>query len=249
MLLQVNRLSKSFGGVNVLVDVSIAISEGSITSVIGPNGSGKTTLFNVISGFVRQDSGTVDFRSQCIDRKDAAERAASGIGRVWQDIRIFGNMTVIENLLASTPHPGEAIWRNFLSRRATAECERHLRESAMQTLTMLGLADKASGLASTLSYGQQKLVGLGRLLVHDAQLLLIDEPVSGLNGSMIAKVVDLMKGLRARGKTIVMIEHNVETALDMADYVYVMEEGRIELSGPPREVRNSSILREVYLGV
>ena len=243
MLLEANRLSKIFGGIRVLDEVSISIKEQSITTVIGPNGS-------VISGFVRQDGGTVHYRTQCLDQIGAAERAVKGLGRLWQDVRLFRNMTVLDNLLVAVKHhPGDRLMSSFFSRGVMNAKERHARESAMGTLEMLGLTQDAARFASNLSYGQQKLVAIGRLLLNEADLLLIDEPLSGLNGAMITKVLDLMRTLIGRGKTILMIEHNVEKALEIADQVYVMEDGRVEMSGSPSDVQASSILQEVYLGV
>lgn len=250
MLLEIEGLSKSFGGIKVLTDVSLSIESGTITSVIGPNGSGKTTLFNTISGFVSQDRGSISYKSRNIDRMSPAERVLDGIGRLWQDIRLFRNMSVMENLLVATKrHPGDSVVGNFLFRRNCESVERRMVETAIHTLELLGLGQNGRKPASDLSYGEQKLVAFGRLLMNDADFLLVDEPTSGLNSSKIDIVFGLMQGLVRKGKTVLMIEHNVEKALEIADRVYVMDEGRIEIAGSPSEVRSSPLLQEVYLGV
>lgn len=249
-ILELKSLYKSFDGVKAVNDVSLSIESKTVTSIIGPNGAGKTTLFNLINGFLRQDAGSVHYKGAVIDNLSPAERALLGIGRLWQDIRLFKNMTVLENLLSARKnHPGEKILNQILRLKAIKREEAANKEAAERTLRFIDLWDKRNSLAKDLSYGQQKLLALGRLLMNDAELLLLDEPLAGVNPIMIERISDLVKELVAEGKTILMIEHNVPKAMAISDWVYVMDEGRIELSGIPAEVSRDPQLKEVYLGV
>lgn len=250
ILLQVEGLTKSLGGVEAVRGVSLSLPGGAVASVIGPNGAGKTTLFNIINGYVRQDSGDILYRGRGIGSLSPARRAALGIGRLWQDIRLFGNMTVLENLRAAKrSHAGESLISCFLRRAAVRRDEADANESADRILELIKLGGKRHSLARDLSYGQQKLLGLGRLLMNDADLLLLDEPTSGVNPMMAGKILDLVRTLSARGKTILMIEHNVREAANVSDWIHVMSEGAIVRSGPPASVISGQSLKEVYMSV
>ena len=249
-MLEVEGLSKSLGGVNAVRDVSLSLPGGMVTCVIGPNGAGKTTLFNAINGYVRHDSGTIRYRGVEIGSLSPSRRASLGIGRLWQDIRLFGNMTVLENLRAAKKsHAGESLISCFLRRDAVRRVEAEVRESAEKILELIRLGDKRHSLARDLSYGQQKLLGLGRLLMNGADLLLLDEPTSGVNPLMIDKIVEFVRTLSAEGKTILMIEHNIREAANVSDWIHVMNEGAIIRSGPPASVISNQSLKEVYMSV
>lgn len=249
-ILEVSKLSKSFDGVKAVDDVSFVVEKGTITTIIGPNGAGKTSLFNVIGGFVRQDAGSVALKGVSMDGLEPSYRASYGLGRLWQDIRLFKNMTVLENLMVGRKgQDGEGVLNNFLRRGSVHRADDETRDRAIGILKSIRLEAKQNNLAQDLSYGQQKLVALGRLLMNDAELLLLDEPTAGVNPVMIDEILDVIKGLVASGKTVLMIEHNIPKALGISDWVYVMDEGRIELSGAPSDVRKNPELREIYLGV
>ena len=227
MLLEVENLSK-FGGAYFVRDISFSVESGTIMAVVGANGAGKTTLFNLIQGFLKQNTGTINYRGRRVEHLPAAKRAKLGIGRLWQDVRLFENLTVLENLLAATNHPGESIWRNIFRPRQISVVEDKNKENAEKILALIDLKDERQKLAKQLSYGQQKLLALGRLLMNKNDLLLLDEPLSGLNPAMIDKILPFIKSLPAQGKTVLIIEHNIEKALSVADRVIVMSAGQIQ---------------------
>jgi ABC-type branched-subunit amino acid transport system ATPase component len=249
-ILRVTGLAKSFDGVKAVDDVSFGVIRGTITTIIGPNGAGKTSLFNIIGGFLGQDAGSILLNGVCIDSIQPPARASLGLGRLWQDIRLFKNMTVLDNLMVCRKnHIGEHVVNSFLHRKRVLRTEGEIRERAMQILKTLRLDEKFRSLAQDLSYGQQKLVALGRLLMNDAEFLLLDEPTAGVNPLVIDEVLGVIRNLVTVGKTVLMIEHNIPKALGVSDWVYVMDEGRIELSGSPSDIKNNPGLREIYLGV
>lgn len=249
-VLQISNLCKSFNGLKAVNDVSLSIEKATIASVIGPNGAGKTTLFNLINGFIQQDSGSIQYEGRNIDALSPSQRAILGIGRLWQDIRIFRNMTVLENLLvAKKNHPGEKVLRILLSFKDIVKFEKDNVNEVEKVLEFVHLEHKHKSLAQDLSYGQQKLLALGRLLMNDADLLLLDEPLAGVNPKMINDIQELINQLVAQGKTILMIEHNLSKAMEISDIVYVMDEGRIQLKGKPSDISETQKLKEIYLGV
>jgi ABC-type branched-subunit amino acid transport system ATPase component len=235
MLLEVNNLSK-FGGMFFVRNISFAIKSGTITAIIGANGAGKTTLFNLLQGFLKQDGGTINYRGERIERLPPTKRAKIGIGRLWQDVRLFENLTVLENLLAAAKnHPGDSIWRNIFRPRQIRAVEEMNKETAEKILALIDLSEERHNLARQLSYGQQKLLALGRLLMNEADLLLLDEPLSGINPLMIDKILSFIRSLSAQGKTILLIEHNINKALSVADRVLVMSEGQMQPEKTPSE--------------
>ncbi|MBS1790500.1 MAG: ABC transporter ATP-binding protein [Acidobacteria bacterium] len=249
-LLEVQHICRSFDGIKAVEAVTFSIQAGTISSIIGANGAGKTTLFNIIGGFIRQDSGCIRYKGEPIDALSPAQRAVIGLGRLWQDGRLFTNMTVIDNLLvAKKKHQGEKILHTILHWKDVREEEAENFEGAEKILRLINLDHKRNSLAKDLSYGQQKLLTLGRLLMNGAELLLLDEIMTGLNPLMIDEIVNLIKGLVAVGKTALMIEHNVPRALEISDRTYVMNNGRVAISGSPSEVYAHPLLREMYLGV
>ena len=249
-ILEILSLTKSFDGLTAVKDVSFSIEKGTVASIIGPNGAGKTTLFNLINGFIRQHSGFIQYEDRNIDSLSPTQRSILGIGRLWQDIRLFKNMTVLENLLvAKKRHPGEQVVNNLLAFRGVAQFENNTINAAEKVLKFIHLEDKRNSFAQDLSYGQEKLLALGRLLTNDAELLLLDEPLAGVNPKMINDIQELIRQLVAEGKTVLMIEHNLPKAMAISDIVYVMDEGRIELKGKPSDISEAQKLKEIYLGV
>lgn len=249
-IFEIKNLSKSFDGVKAVDGVSMSILPGTLTSIIGPNGAGKTTLFNLINGFVKQDTGGLHYKGSSINDLPPSKRAHLGIGRLWQDIRLFGNMTVLQNLLvASKQQIGEKLFNIFLNHRAVVKTENQYARDAEQVLQFIQLADKCNTLAKNISYGQQKLVAIGRLMMNEADLILLDEPFAGIDPLMIDKISQTIRSLASEGKTVLMIEHNLPKAMAISDYVYVMDEGSIQLSGYPSDVSVMPELKEIYLGV
>jgi ABC-type branched-subunit amino acid transport system ATPase component len=227
-------ISKSFDEVKAIRDVSLSIERGSVTSLIGPNGAGKTTLFNLISGFITPDAGHISFKNRALDNLSATERAREGIGRTWQDGRLFKNMTLLDNLLvARRSQSGESIFNRLFKFNAVMKQEKENVSAADQVLRMIKLEQKRLSLASDLSYGQQKLLSLGRLLMNDDELLLLDEPTSSVDPVMLEQIAGLIRRLSEDGRTIIMIEHNVPLAMSISDHVFVLSRGRLSLPGNP----------------
>ena len=224
--LSVQNLGISINGMPVLRDVSFTLRQGTSTVLFGENGSGKTTLFHIISGFLKADRGSVSFKQQDLTRLTPVEIASIGMGRGWQKPRICGNLTVLDNLLlASRDHPGEN-WRNYIIRpRDIFSKEKELREEAAAVLAEIGLVGKLGETAASLSFGQQKLLSIGMLIMNDAELLILDEPFAGVSVSMISQVSEVLSMLKEKGKTLFFIEHNREKAVSISDDVLTLAEG------------------------
>ena len=256
MHLQTDSLCKHFGGIAALDDVALEFPAGQVTAVIGPNGAGKTTLFNVMAGYVSPDSGSVRLVENGMDATDGVELtgrkpheiAGHGIGVLFQDIRVFGNLSVIENVAAGFrsqlgENPLAAI---FQARRVNSQEQANL-ETARAHLDFVGLIDKAESWAGNLSYGQQKLVAVARLLASDASILLLDEPTSGIHPDMIRKLLGLIKRIaEERGKAVIIVEHNLNVVREIGDWVYLMARGRVEVFGKPAEVLRDESLKTIF---
>jgi len=247
-LLEINNLLKTFDGLRAVDDFSITINQGSITGLIGPNGAGKTTLFNVITGFLDLEVGKILFKSQDISNWPPYKVAKIGISRTFQDLRLISRLSVLDNILLSCPNQ---VGENFLPailqpRRVLAE-EKLNKKKAKEILEFVGLTDKQNDLANNLSYGQQKLLTLACCLATDAELLLLDEPVSGIHPDMIETTIKLMKKLIQLGKTILYIEHNIEAVRQVSGHVIVMDHGQKIADGPPLEILNNQEILEAYL--
>ncbi|MEX0813709.1 MAG: ATP-binding cassette domain-containing protein [Chitinophagales bacterium] len=229
MILHVKHISKSFNGLTVLKDISFELESGSITSLFGGNGSGKTTLFHIIAGFLKPDTGKVFFNDKDLYGKSAIEIDQLGIGRVWQSPRVFKNLSVEDNLLLATKnHPGERIL-NYLFKPATIwQEEKERKAKAEKVLKEIGLAGKLQKTAGALSFGQQKLLSIGMLLMNEAELLLLDEPFAGVNGKMVDSISEVLLRLKESGKTILLVEHNRKKAREISDAVFQLIKGHIE---------------------
>ena len=250
IILELVNLSKSFGGIKAVNNVNLVFESKTITGLIGPNGAGKTTIFNLISGLLKPDSGKIFFDNRDITNLKSYQRAQAGIGRLFQDVRVFNKMTCIENVLIAIPHQkGEKIIEIIFDRKRLTQLERQNISKAEELLEFVGLIDKKNELAENLSFGQQKLLAIARLLAADAQLLLLDEPTSGVHPELINKILQLIKKLPERNKTIIFIEHNINVVLDIADWLYLLDEGNVVAFGLPYEVLEDKITKEVYLGV
>lgn len=249
-LLQLKCITKSFDGLTVIDDLSASFERGKVTGLVGPNGAGKTTLFNVIAGVLTPDRGEIVLSGTSLNALNAWQRAQFGIGRLWQDVRVFEKLTVLENVLvARKGHPGEGIRNNFLRNRTVSRFERENLEYARRWLDSVGLSREEGALAGSLSFGQQKLLAIARLLANDATLLLLDEPTSGIHPDLIGSILTVIRKIAQDGKTIIVIEHNFGLVRGIADWLHVMHKGRIEVSGRAEEVAQDPLLREVYLGI
>jgi len=248
--LELIDVSKSFDGLKAVDQVSIGLQKGKITALIGPNGAGKTTIFNLISGFIKPDSGQILYRGQNMVGLSPWEIASLGIGRLFQDVRVFSRLTVLDNVLvAFKGQKGEKVMVAILGRGKVLSEEARNKEKALELLRFVGLAEKASDLAENLSYGQQKLLSIARLLAAEADVLLLDEPTAGVNPAMIGQILKVARTLAEQGKTVVIIEHNMNVVVEVADWVYFMDDGQIVSFGLPKDVLGDPEVRRAYIGL
>ena len=250
-------LTKSFEGIKALDAVSVDFEPSMVTAIIGPNGAGKTTLFNVISGFLKPNSGHVFLiddslatgaisnpQTSEITGLKANQVSKFGLGVLFQDIRVFNGLSVIENLLAAAPmQSGENPARACFQPRKIEREDRELLRKAMTILEYVGLSEHSHHYADELSYGQQKLAAIARLLMSESRVLLLDEPTSGVSPAMIPKLLELIQSLAEKdGCTVIMIEHNLNVVRDVGDWVYLMSRGAVEVFGIPEEVLQQDAL-------
>jgi branched-chain amino acid transport system permease protein len=248
-LLRLDGVSKNFGGLRAVNHCAMDLEEGEIVGLIGPNGAGKTTVFNVITGFYPPDTGSVHFAGKDISGLAAHGITNLGIARSFQDLRLFRNMTVLDNVLVARPRQtGENLIWTFLRFGRVSREERQNREKALGYLKFVGLADKADELAGNLSFAEQKLLSLARLLATEARLILLDEPASGLDQMVMENLFPLVKDLVKFGKTICIVEHNMEVIRAMVDEIVFLNEGRVLARGTPEQIMNAPELAEIYFG-
>ncbi len=248
-ILEVKSLDLSFGGLRVLQQVSFAVEARSITSLVGPNGAGKTSVFNVISRLLRPSAGEVWFDGERIDALRADEVARRGIGRMFQDPRIFAGMTVLENALSGARlranHPWHALVRDRRTRREWREAE----ERVSGILDELGLGGKRGERAESLSFAEQRFLSFARCLAGEPRLLLLDEPTVGLDARSIDWLIARMRHLvAARDITVVLVEHNMDVVLTISDRVHLLVQGEVVASGSAAEIRQHAKMIEAYLG-
>jgi ABC-type branched-subunit amino acid transport system ATPase component len=242
-LLEAAGVSKAYGGVQALADCHIQVEKGAIHGLIGPNGSGKTTLFNVITGYERIQRGEVRFNGSEITNSGPDRVFSLGVGRTFQLTRIFGRMTVLENMLVATQR--NEGWLRSVRRRAGSAAERR---RGMELLEFVGIARLAHDPAGTLSYGQRKLLELASLLVADPDVLLLDEPAGGVNPTLITHLADRIAELNRAGKTFLVVEHNMEFVMKLCHRITVLSQGTPLISGTPEEVRADPAVLDAYLG-
>jgi ABC-type branched-subunit amino acid transport system ATPase component len=246
--LEIEGCEKNFDGVRALHDFSCSVQPREIVGLIGPNGAGKTTLFNVITGFLGADGGKATFRAHNLLGLAPHKIANMGVARTFQDLRLIRRLSVLDNvLLAFRDQPGERLRNVFFRWRTSAQCEAKNRKVAFSLLEQAGVADKASDPAENLSYGQQKLLSLLCCLAAGADLLLLDEPVAGIAPEMMEKILSIIRGLPAEGKTVILIEHNMDAVMQTCNRVIFMDAGALVSEGTPEQVRNDPKVIEAYL--
>ena len=248
-ILEIEGMSKNFGGLRAVSDVSFAVMDREITSLIGPNGAGKTTVFNLVSGFIPADAGTVRFRGEAIEALPPFAIARRGIARSFQDPRVFPDMTVLENVMVGIRQRGEQpLWAMLRGGRVNAEL-RGARERSEAMLEAVGLIDRAGVVARDRSFGEQRFVSIARSLVGDPHLILLDEPTVGLDRASFSKLLDLMNLLVERDrKALLVIEHNMDVVMSVSANVVLMVQGTVVASGVPEEIRQNRSMVEAYLG-
>ena len=249
MLLEVRNISKSFGGLKALDSCSFEVKEGEILGLIGPNGSGKTTMFNVMTGIYIPDKGTVKYRGEEITKWSSDRRARFGIGRTFQLIRLFPKLTVMDNMLIAQKNVhGEGFWSQFIRKRHVEDEEKAKRRRAAELLRIVNLHGKANDLAENLSYGQQKLLEIVRALATEPEMLLLDEPIAGVNPTMTKQILSLVKSLNRKGMTIVIIEHNMNVMMKFCSRMVVLDYGKEIAAGGPAQIKRNRKVIEAYLG-
>jgi len=230
-ILDVRAVSKRFGGVTAVQRCSLKLERGKIFALVGPNGSGKTTLFNLITSVERLDEGEIYFKDERIDHLVPHNIARRGVGRTFQLIRVFPELTVLENLLVVT-------WQDWESSRGRA----------MELLTFVKLDRLQREFAGNLSYGQQRLLEFARVLMLDPELVLLDEPAAGVNRSLLKELLHAIHDLRARGKTILIVEHDMKVVMNLSEKIFVLDHGEMLTEGTPESVLKDERVMEAYFG-
>jgi ABC-type branched-subunit amino acid transport system ATPase component len=230
-ILEVHGVSKRFGGVTAVQRCSVALETGKISALVGPNGSGKTTLFNLITGVERIDEGEIFFKGERIDHLPPHKIARRGVGRTFQLIRVFAELTALENLLVVTRQDWEPSYRR-----------------ASELLTFVKLDRLRGEFAGNLSYGQQRLLEFARVLMIDPDLILLDEPAAGINRSLLNDLLSAIRDLRASGKTVLIVEHDMKVVMDLAEKIFVLDHGEKLTEGTPEIVLKDERVMEAYFG-
>lgn len=248
-MLKIEHVTKSFGGLIAVNDISFDLADSGITGLIGPNGSGKTTLFHLITGFYTLDSGSISFMGEKISGLPPHVISRKGLIRTFQQTRVLPFLSTLDNLMAAAPEQaGEKLLPLFLNPGRVRRQEDEFREKALEILDVIGLSSHAENPAGDLSYGQQKLLEIGRVLMAEPRLIVLDEPTAGINPSLIRRLVNTLTGLRDRGIKIFLIEHNMPLVSELCDSIFVMDSGELICSGTPVEVRSNKRVIEAYLG-
>jgi len=249
-LLEVDGVVKRFGGIDAVNGAGFTVERQSVTALIGPNGAGKTTLFNLVTGFAQADRGSVRFDGEEVAGMPSYAIARRGMVRTFQLARALAAMPVLDNMMLAAPEqPGERLRNVLLRPRAVRAREREVHEQALELLEVFGLGEKADDYAGTLSGGQRKLLELARALMARPRMLLLDEPMAGINPTLGRRLLDHIQRLRSEeGMTFLFVEHDMEVVMNHSDRVVVMAEGRVIASGEPHEVRSDPAVVDAYLG-
>ena len=248
-MLQLEQVSKNFGGLPALAQVGFSVPQGKVTALIGPNGAGKSTLINCMTGVLSVSSGAIRFAGSEITALPSHRIARLGIARTFQNLKLFPRLSVLDNVLTGlTCEGGSSMLMAMLRLPYLRHRERQLKLRALEALDRFGLSAKADWPVGVLAYGDKKRVELARATVGNPQLLLLDEPVAGLNAEETAAVAEQLRRLRREGRTLLLVEHDMELVMGLADQVVVLDSGRCIATGTPDDVRRNPLVLEAYLG-
>ena len=241
MMLTIKNASKHFGGITALEDCSIEVEKGSITAIIGPNGSGKSTLFNIISNTIKKNKGSITLDNEPLHHPDF-KIAKKGVARTFQEVRLFQNLTIEEHLLIAISQNDESLLTSLIKK------EQQPKEKIREILELVQLNKPLTTYATDLSYGQRKLLDIAIAIAKPHTLLMLDEPVAGINPALRKTIKHILKKLNTQGETILLIEHDMNFVMDLAQKIYVMDEGTIIAKGEPKKIQKNKKVLEAYLG-
>lgn len=249
-LIEMRKLSKHFGGLTAINQLDMEVNQGEIVGLIGPNGAGKTTVFNLITGTLRLSSGKVTFEGKEISGLEPHFVAKRGIARTFQLTTLFPNLTVLENVLVGLQLRSKiGFWNALFNTRSNRTKERELREKAVELLTFVGLANLKDELAKNMPYGHQRVISIAIALASQPKLLLLDEPLCGMNPSEATVMVNMIRGIRDKyGTTIIIVEHNMRAVMSLCERIVVINFGRKIAEGSPEEIRGNQEVINAYLG-
>ena len=248
-LIEVKNLKKTFGGLTAVDIENLTFNENELTSIIGPNGAGKTTFFDLISGFQNSDNGDIYLNDKDISNLQPYKIARMGMVRTFQLTKVFDRMTVLENLLFSGSEiSNESLFKSIIKSKSQKNYEEHLRDKARDIMDELNILHMEDSYARELSGGQKKLLELARSIINEPEILLLDEPLAGVNPKLAEDILSLIKKLSNKGITILMVEHNIEAVMKISDRIVVLAEGSLIADGNPNDIRTDTNVIEAYLG-
>ena len=244
-MMEVKKLTKHFGGIKAVNDCSFIVKKNTITALIGPNGAGKSTVFNLISGIIKENSGQIIFNGKDITHLSPEKVSNSGISRLFQQTRLFNNLTVRENLLLALDNEDTKFWKILFGRN---KITKEKKEKIKEMLKLIEMGKFENELTRNLSYGQKRLIELIRTILNPHQFLILDEPVAGVNPKLRKNINKILINLKNQGETILLIEHDMNFTLNIADVIIVLEKGKVIAEGTPKDIRINPKVLEIYLG-